>query len=177
MPRRAFPISLYLTDRPVVVVGDGQIAAERVSRLEDAGAAVRALPSDASDGDVETALVGAAALLAHTGDRDRDRELARRARSCQALAYAHDQPSESDFAMPALVRRGPLKIAISTGGTAPALARRLRELFEVALDSADFDAAIDELVALRQSLPSERRHELYALAQKLVLDGKIERGE
>lgn len=175
MPRRALPISLYLTDRRAVVVGDDASAADRVSRLADAGAEVVALPSDAPDPAVAEALVGARALLAHTGDRDRDRRLVRMARDAGAMGYAHDQPDESDFAMPALARRGPLKIAISTGGNAPALARRLRELLERALDSDDVDALIDELVALRQSLPPDRRGEIYETARQLELPEKFVR--
>ena len=78
---------------------------------------------------------------------------------------------------PALVRRKELRIAISTGGTAPALARRLRELLEIALDSAEVDALIDELVALRQELPPERRGELYEIARTLELAEKFSRGK
>lgn len=171
MPRRAFPISLYLDDQRVVVVGDQG----RVARLEDAGAEVVALPADAADGAVEAALVGAVTLFAHTGDSDRDRRLVELARDAGALGYAHDQPHESDFAMPALARRGPLKIAISTDGHAPALARRVRELLEVALDSAAVDSLIEELVALRQRLPAGRRGELYDIACQLELAEKFGR--
>ena len=173
MSRPAFPISLYLTDRRVVVVGDDNGAAERARRLEEAGAEVIRLPAGAGDQAVDEALVGASALFAHTGDRERDRQLASAARDRNALAYAHDQPDESDFAMPARVRRGPLDIAISTSGTAPALARRLREILEIALDSEALDALVDELVALRESLPRDQRHRLYELARRLELDGHL----
>lgn len=177
MPRPAFPISLYLADRRVVVVSGDDVAADRLTRLRDAGAVIVELPAEADDQDVKDALVGAAALLAHTGDRDRDRALARLARSAGAMAYAHDQPDESDFAMPALVRRGPLKIAISTGGTAPALAKRLRELLEAAVDSEALDALIAELVALRERLPRDQRHRIYDVARRLELTGAFDVGE
>jgi siroheme synthase (precorrin-2 oxidase/ferrochelatase) len=173
MPRRAFPISLYLADRRVLVVTGDAVADDRIARLEDAGAEVVTLPPDAADSATSDALVGATALFAHTGDKARDRELAGMARDAGALAYAHDQPDISDFAMPAVARRGPLKIAISTGGHAPALARRLRELLDEALDSDEIDRLIDELVALRQQLPPERRGEIYDAARQLLLPKKF----
>lgn len=171
MPRRAFPISLYLTDRRVVAIGDDEAAARRAAQLREAGAEVVALAASASAAEVDAALVGASALFAHTGDRDRDRQLATAARDRKILAYAHDQPDESDFAMPAVARRGPLAIAISTDGAAPALARRLRELLEIAVDSASLDALVAELVALREQLPAGQRHRLYQLARALELTG------
>jgi siroheme synthase-like protein len=43
-----------------------------------------------------------------------------------------DRPAEGDFALPSILRRGQLQVAVSTGGASPTLARRIRrELEEV----------------------------------------------
>jgi precorrin-2 dehydrogenase/sirohydrochlorin ferrochelatase len=67
------------------------------------------------------------------------------------LVWSMDQTEYSTFFMPALVKRGPLRMAISTSGTAPALARILRENLEAAFDE-EFDQFLDWLGALREEL-------------------------
>jgi siroheme synthase (precorrin-2 oxidase/ferrochelatase) len=44
--------------------------------------------------------------------------------------WCSDDPARSDFAMPAIAQLGPARIAISTAGGSPALAGKLRALFE-----------------------------------------------
>lgn len=170
MGRHGFPVSLYLQGRKVVLAGGDAAAASRAQRLAEAGAQVVRIAADEDPG---AALRDAAALFAHTGDAARNRELARAARAAGALAYAHDLPAESDFAMPAVARRGPLKLAISTDGEAPALSRRLREVLEAALDAAgdDLDALIAELMRRRAAATPEERGRLYELASRLDLEG------
>src|SRR5262249_29031317 len=51
----------------------------------------------------------------------------RDAHAAGALVNTADQPSLCDFIMPAVVRRGDIAIAISTGGASPGLAARLRQ--------------------------------------------------
>ena len=53
------------------------------------------------------------------------------ARRAGVLCNAVDEPDRCDFYYPAVVRRGPLQIAISTGGLFPALAQRLRQNLEL----------------------------------------------
>lgn len=67
------------------------------------------------------------------------------------LVWSIDQAEYSTILMPALVKRGPLRMAISTSGTAPALARVLRENLEAAFDE-EFDQFLDWLGALREEL-------------------------
>lgn len=172
MARHAFPVSLYLNGRKAVVVGAGEDAEARAARLEAAGAEVTRLPA-ASAEDVAAAAAGAFLVVATSDEAAADRAAARASRAAGALAYAHDQPHESDFAMPAIARRGPIQIAISTDGVAPALSRRLREIVEAALDAAgaSLDELVAELAARRSALAPGRRGGLYAIARKLSLAG------
>jgi precorrin-2 dehydrogenase/sirohydrochlorin ferrochelatase len=67
-------------------------------------------------------------LLFVAGLQKRDAEpLARRGRASGVLVNVEDVPSLCDFHVPALVRRGDLVIAVSTGGRAPGLAKLLRQ--------------------------------------------------
>jgi siroheme synthase (precorrin-2 oxidase/ferrochelatase) len=173
--RPALPVSLYVEGRRVLVVGASPAAAERADRLRRAGADVEEIaPADFD----EERCRGALAVLAGAGDRAGDRRVAEIARAAGCLAYAQDVPEASDMAMPALARRGPLTLAVSTDGVAPALARRIREELERALAAAG--AALDGLLAdlerLRSSLGSADRGRLYRVASRLRLRGRFEVG-
>lgn len=175
MPRRpALPISLYVSGRRCLVVGDGPGAGDRTARLEAAGAHVVCVDAAAfSPADCR----GAFAVFAQTDDPERNRTIAEAARAAGRLAYAHDAPDASDFAMPAVARRTPVSLAISTDAAAPALARRLRVELEALLAGAD---GLEELVAEMESAreapaqqPRTRRSVLSRLAARLRIEGRI----
>ena len=171
--RPAFPLSLYVRGRNVLVVGDGTRAAERASRMQAAEADVhRVSDEDYHPGLVQDAFV----VIANSDDDDHNEVVVRHARAAGCIAYAHDRPDISDFAMPALIQRGPLKIAISTDAVAPALSRRLREQLEAALErsGAAIDALVAELSDLRARLPRGKRgNTLYRIASRMRLDGQF----
>jgi precorrin-2 dehydrogenase / sirohydrochlorin ferrochelatase len=170
--RPACPISLYVAGRTVVVAGDGAGADERAHRMRTAGATVVRMAR--ADYRAE-ALAGAFVVIAHDGDDQFNVEVAAAARAAGALAYAHDRPDLSDFAMPALVRRGPLTIAIATDNAAPALARRLREELTRLLDGAGdaLDRLVEHLERRRGALPRGQRAELYRIARGLRFTGTL----
>jgi siroheme synthase (precorrin-2 oxidase/ferrochelatase) len=170
----ALPVSLYVSDRLVAIVGDGPGADERQRRLEAAGARIARIGAAAYQA---SALQGAFLVLAHDDDSTLNERVANDARAAGCLTYAHDRPDLSDLAMPALIRRGPLAIAVSTDGTAPALARRLRQELEAMFDRAGpaIDALVAELEAARASLPrgARRSETLSQLAARLRVAGEI----
>jgi siroheme synthase (precorrin-2 oxidase/ferrochelatase) len=176
MPRRpALSVSLAIGGRTALVVGTGAGADERTSRLRAAGAAVRQI----APVDYQTDMCADVFLVvAQTGNSELDRRVTADARAAGALRYAHDQPDASDFAFPALARREPLALAISTDGAAPALARRLREELARLLDDAgaELDRLLHELEHEREEwAPSpERADRLYRLACRLRLTGRLE---
>jgi siroheme synthase-like protein len=167
--RPACPISLYVSDRKVVIAGDGDGADERAARFADAGAQIVRVGRAA----YRPALCeGAFAVVAHDPEVGFCRQVAADARAAGCLAYAHDLPDISDFAMPALVRRGPLKIAISTDAAAPALARRLREQLEP-LFSEPLDALLAAMERRRDQLAPGERGQLYDMARRVRLEGRL----
>lgn len=169
--RPVFPISLHVLNKNVVLVGRGPRVTQRRDRLVVAGARVLEVAPEAFE---PSLCHNAFLVMAHTDDEPRDRAIAAAARAAGCLCYVHDQPALSDFSMPAVATRRPLQLAISTEGTAPTLARRVRQLMQAALDRAGdtIDALLEDMIRVRaESPPKERRHRLANVAERLVLDG------
>jgi len=174
--RPALSVSLYVADRLVIVVGDGPGAKERAARLTAAGARVEQVAAaDYLPDRIGDRLSGAFAVFAQA-DPELNARVVADGRAAGCLVYGHDLPDLSDLAMPALARRGPIAIAISTDAAAPALARRLRELCQLLLDSGGeaLDALVAELEHQRATLPSGARSGLYEIATRLGLRGRLE---
>ena len=146
---QTFPLFLSLTDRRALVVGGGEPAARKAEQLLQAGARVT-LIADTVTGEIAQLIAdGRIAWAGHTFDAadldgitlaivatDDSALQARVSHEAQQRCVpvnVVDRPKLSSFIMPAIVDRGPITVAISTGGTAPALARKLRAEIERAL--------------------------------------------
>jgi precorrin-2 dehydrogenase/sirohydrochlorin ferrochelatase len=69
-------------------------------------------------------------FLAVTSDHNLNLKLAKHAKSLGCMIYMTDNPSISDFILPAVTKIGNVKIAVSTNGKSPAMARVLRKRIE-----------------------------------------------
>ena len=78
----------------------------------------------------------------------------RRGRLMGHLLNVADVPDRCDFYMGGIVTNGSLKLAISTDGKAPILAKRMREWLEDVLPE-DVEANLEELQALRRELKGD----------------------
>ncbi len=76
-------------------------------------------------------------LLAVTNDHNLNLQLAKYAKSAGCMIYVTDAPSISDFILPAVTRIGDVKIAVSTSGKSPAMARVLRKRIEGVITQED----------------------------------------
>ena len=138
---------LILKGRPCLVVGGGEIGLEKVEGLLACGADVTLVSPDAVPVLAELAdegsirwerreyraadLDGAFLAVAATGSTDVNIAVYEDAERRQMLVNVVDVPPLCNFILPAIVRTGPLAIAISTAGASPALAKRLkREIAE-----------------------------------------------
>jgi uroporphyrin-III C-methyltransferase / precorrin-2 dehydrogenase / sirohydrochlorin ferrochelatase len=133
---------LDVTDRRCLVVGGGQPALAKVRGLLESGARVtvvcdRVLPAirqlDVAvaerrfeDDDVD----GCVIVIDASGDEETGVQVSRAAQVRGIPVNVLDRPRLCTFIAPALVRRGPLQIAISTSGRSPFLAAHLRRLIE-----------------------------------------------
>jgi uroporphyrin-III C-methyltransferase/precorrin-2 dehydrogenase/sirohydrochlorin ferrochelatase len=127
---RSFPLFMRLENRPVLLVGDGDMAAAKQRLLEAAGAQIVQRSADEfKAGDV----VGMALVFSAIGDDVRDGEVTTAARAAGVPVNVVDRPELSDFIMPAIVDRDEIVVAISTNGGSPVLAQRVRAAIEAAL--------------------------------------------
>ena len=145
--RGGVPLLVWLTGQRVVCVGAGPVAAEKVLPLVEAGAVVEVVAPDAvdvlrqaaDDGKLVwhrrsfegTDLDGAVLVLAATADGAVNARVAAAATERSTLCVRVDRsprhlPSGT-AAFLATLRRGPLLLAVSTSGCAPALSRRIRD--------------------------------------------------
>lgn len=138
---------LDLGDRPCLVVGAGPIGLEKVEGLLAANARVHVVAKQAIDEIRDLAAEGAITLeerpydpsdleghllvVAATEDTALNVEIYEQAEARAMLVNVVDVPPLCNFILPAIVRSGPIAIAISTSGASPALAKRLkREIAE-----------------------------------------------
>jgi precorrin-2 dehydrogenase/sirohydrochlorin ferrochelatase len=166
---KTYPICLVgLENRRAVVIGGGKVAARKAQALLEAGAPVAAIspqfceefdclaepeaklelvhrPYQAGD------LTGAFLVVAATDDPQVNRVVWEEALQRGCLVNVVDDPEHSNFIVPAVVQRGEVKIAVTTGGSSPALARRLREKLE-ALIGPEYGDLARLLAELRPEL-------------------------
>jgi len=142
----AYPVFLELSGKRAVVIGAQAVAGGKAAALAAAGAEVTVLENGAwSPADLEGAFV----CVAHSSDPSERDAIALAARDRGVLVNVMDDVSNCDFAAPAVVRRGDLVLAISTGGRSPALARKLREELEDRF-GPEWADVVDVLLEVRQ---------------------------
>ncbi len=142
----AYPVFLELSGKRAVVIGAQAVAEGKAAALAAAGAEVTVLENGAwSPADLDGAFV----CVAHSSAAAERDAIAMAARYRGVLVNVMDDVPNCDFAAPAVVRRGDLVLAISTGGRSPALARKLREELEGRF-GAEWEEVLEVLREVRQ---------------------------
>lgn len=157
-----YPVYLNLTGKRCLVFGGGPVAEAKIAKLRHSGAAVAvvspkvtpAIRDAALNGDVEWRdrhyqpgdLEGAFLGIAATDQRKVNQQIFQEAERLGVLLNVVDDPAQCTFIAPSVVQRGPVSVAISTGGASPALARKLREALtkDSALEWADLVGVLSE---------------------------------
>jgi len=137
-----YPLSLKLSGRLVAMIGAGGVALRKVEALLECGARIRIIAPEAteelqrlaSDGAISWVarafepgdLDGCALVVAATGDEGVNRRVVEEAHRRGLWVNVVDVPELCDFYVPSVLRRGPLVVAISSGGASPAFSARLR---------------------------------------------------
>jgi uroporphyrin-III C-methyltransferase/precorrin-2 dehydrogenase/sirohydrochlorin ferrochelatase len=141
-----FPVFFDLRAQQVLIVGGGEVALRKVTLLERTGADLRLVAPEvcpelmarASAGKLKLAmrefvpddLQGVRMVIVATSHRAVNRWIAKLSDARGIPVNVVDDREASRFIVPAIIDRDPVLVAISTGGTSPVLARRLRERLE-----------------------------------------------
>ncbi len=163
-----YPIFIEAGGRPVLVIGGGNVGAEKVRGLlngeaditvvspelipelqehKDAGRIKHvARPYEESDLDG-----GWDWIMVATDDGAVNAAVAAAGKRRHIWVNAADDPANCDFILPSVVRKGNITLAASTSGASPALARRLREELDAYL-TEDMPALADLLAEMRQEI-------------------------
>ena len=124
---RYYPLFLDLAGQRCIVLGDGAFAAEKAAALREAGAEVRVIRNR----DYRPGVLGGARLVVDASEDEAiNRQSWEEAEGAGILINVVDRPERCRFIAPAIVRRDPLLIAISTSGESPFLASTLRARLE-----------------------------------------------
>jgi precorrin-2 dehydrogenase/sirohydrochlorin ferrochelatase len=138
-----YPVFLDLAERLAVIVGGGGVAERKVVTLLEYGPRVRVVSPDvtpaleklAASGAIELErrgyvrgdLDGAFIAICATSSEEVNRAVHAEAEERGCIVNVVDVPELCSFIVPSIVRRGTLSVAISTGGAAPTVAKRLRK--------------------------------------------------
>jgi uroporphyrin-III C-methyltransferase/precorrin-2 dehydrogenase/sirohydrochlorin ferrochelatase len=193
---RYFPVSLDLEGRRCVVLGGGPLAVEKAQGLLLAGAVVTVFAAEAEaelrgaaaggrlslverdyvPGDLE----GAWLAIDASGRDDVNAASRREADERRVLLNVVDRARLCDWIAPAIVRRGPLQVAVSTSGESPFLAGALRRRLEQDLGEEwePFVALVGEVRRRlrREGVPLAEQEPVYAAllrsdARRLLREG------
>ncbi|MFQ5682801.1 MAG: bifunctional precorrin-2 dehydrogenase/sirohydrochlorin ferrochelatase [Candidatus Binatia bacterium] len=182
---KTYPVFLDLRGKRCLVVGGGVVAQRKVHTLVGAGAKVTIISPDLPaslqkmgaqkriqwlrrryrQGDLK----GCFLAFGATDNPKVNRDMADEAKLSGSLINVVDRPGLCNFISPAVVRRGELLIAISTGGASPGLAKKIRQDLE-RIFGQDYVKALELLGALRKVL---RRRSLSSADRKRILTGLI----
>jgi precorrin-2 dehydrogenase / sirohydrochlorin ferrochelatase len=183
-----YPIFIDIEDRSVVIIGGGNVCARKAETMMKYGARVtvvspeftdeieqwardgalqiRRKPYDASD------LDGANIVIASTDDQRVNEQIAADCRARRIPVNVVDVTPLCEFIVPAIIEKGSVQIAVSTGGKSPALARTLKEDL-IRTIGPEYTEVNDILGTLREGakkvLPTD-------VDRKRFFDGIIARG-
>lgn len=187
---KLFPVFLKLESLSVLVVGGGKIGLEKLNALlsNAPGTKIKLvaleisdeikqllavypnlqlvervfLPADVDDSD---------AVIIAIDDKNESTRIRNIAKEKGKLVNVADKPELCDFYMSSIVQKGNLKIAISTNGKSPTIAKRLKDLFNDLLPE-ELDQLLDNMEAIRSKLKgdfTDKVNQLNAITKDFVL--------
>lgn len=168
-----FPIFLKLENLRLVMVGGGLIGLEKLEAvLANSPATKITLVATTISDDIKTLaanhpnitliekpydsndLNGADVVIAAVNDKELATIIAADAKQKSILINAADKPELCDFYLGSIVKKGNLKIGISTNGKSPTVAKRVKEVFNEVIPE-EIDELLDNMAAIRNKLKGD----------------------
>lgn len=204
---RGLLIDLNLERKRALILGGGKEAELKAEKLADGGADIgvvalrftKGLRAMAAEGKVELITMdpsragpliereSPAVVFISTGRPRLDEALAKAGRSAKCLVCVVDTPALNDFNMPAIAKLGPVRVAISTGGRSPAMAKVLRQRIEQSIRPEDL-LQVELQNSVRRQMhdavgnPHDRKRLVYAIISdeeiaRFLRDADLERAK
>jgi len=188
MANLLYPIFLKLDKVPILVIGGGNVALEKVSLMfkSSPNALVTLIAPEIKPEILDyqdkhvlkisqrkfeiSDLDGFQIIIVATEDKPLNYQIWQEAKNRKIIVNVADTPDLCDFYLGSIVTRGNLKVAISTNGKSPTFAKRFREILEEALPE-EIDELLDNLQQFRNSLTGDfetKVHKLNVLTQTLI---------
>jgi len=168
-----FPIFLKLENLHTLIVGGGYVGLEKITAVLDnsplarvtlvapeiraeireiaaANSRINLIVRKFEDDD----LLEKDLVIVATNDKPENKRIRETARARHILANVADTPDICDFYLSSVVRKGNLKVAISTNGMSPTFAKRLKEVLGEALPD-NLETAMEQLKAVRDMLKGD----------------------
>jgi precorrin-2 dehydrogenase / sirohydrochlorin ferrochelatase len=168
-----FPVFFRLDQLHMLIVGGGNVAMEKISLLfknsDNANVTLVALEikneiKEIADRYPNLKLVqkayeasdldGIDLAIAATSIKELNEEIRQDAKTKKILINVADTPASCDFYLGSVIKKGDLKIAISTNGKSPTFAKRMRELLEDAIPD-NISEVLDNLKEIRDNLKGD----------------------
>ena len=166
-----YPVLIQLDGKRVIVVGGGTVAERKIETLLEYGAAVQVISREltprlrkySQEGAIgflgqefnEESLEEAFMVITATDDPRLNHQVSEKAKEKGLLVNAVDQPSDCNFILPSILRRGDLLIAVSTSGKSPALAKKVREALEERFGN-EYESFLVLMGRIREEIRSQR---------------------
>ncbi|MCL1790976.1 MAG: bifunctional precorrin-2 dehydrogenase/sirohydrochlorin ferrochelatase [Peptococcaceae bacterium] len=175
-----YPIALKLGGRLCLVVGGGKVGERKIASLLECGAVVRVVSPEVTARIEDWArlaqidlrrrcfqeddLDGVLVVIAATDSYQVNQDISQLCENRQVIVNAVDIPELCSFYVPAVLRRGALTIAVSTGGASPMLAARIRDGIGERF-GADYEKYVELIADWRQralaEIPDSGRREAF----------------
>uniref|UniRef100_F4C3X4 Probable membrane transporter protein n=1 Tax=Sphingobacterium sp. (strain 21) TaxID=743722 RepID=F4C3X4_SPHS2 len=184
-----FPVFLKLNDLHTLVIGGGPVALEKLQALLGNSPQVKVklvakeiIPEVYQFAETHTQLQifqkafeptdmdVVQLIVAATNNNELNAEIRKAAHERKLLVNIADKPSLCDFYLGSVVKKGDLKIAISTNGKSPTIAKRLKEVLAESIPD-EIDQTLQQMSALRGKLKgdfSDKVKKLNAVTATLV---------
>jgi len=188
-----FPVFLKLSELNTLIVGGGSVGLEKLTAVLNNSPEAKVtlvapsinsgirfladryknlkiikrvfLPEDLENKDL---------IIAATNDKELNRVIKEEAKKKRILINVVDTPDLCDFYLSSIVQKGSIKLAISTNGKSPTIAKRLKEVLNNAIPD-EMENVLDNLVQIRKRLNgnfSEKVKELNNITSVLVKEPK-----
>lgn len=184
-----FPVFLKLENLQLLIVGGGYVGMEKLEAVisNSPAAAITLVATQISDTIKELAkdypnillvekpynitdLANNDIVIAAINDPVISKQVVTDAKSKKILVNAADKPELCDFYLSSVVKKGNLKIAISTNGKSPTIAKRVKEVLNETLPD-EIDSLLDNMQSIRNKMSgdfTEKVKQLNELTKKLA---------